>query len=506
MMVKEMPDVHAIRWKLLVVVMAALTLITLDNSILYTALPTLTQALGATQSQQLWIINAYPLAMAGLLLGMGTLGDRIGHRRMFLAGLSVFGVASVVAAYAPNADTLIAARALLAVGAAAMMPATIALIRICFTIERERNLALALWGSVAIAGLAAGPVISGALLERFWWGSVFLINVPVALAALAGGIAYAPRIAPQSGKSWDLLSSLQALVALSALVIAIKQSILPGQSWLVPVASLAVAVLATTLFVRRQAVLPQPLLDFALFRNPALMAGVLAAGLSLFAFAGLQLVLTQYYQLVGGFSPIAAGMLVSIAAIGAIPAMLLGGAYLHRIGLRILIVGGLAIAAVGVLATVPQMGGSLSGVIAAVALMGFGSGLTMSVASTAIVTNAPTDQAGMAGSVEEVSFELGGLLAVAILGSLLAGLYSAGLALPASAPEAARDSIAAAMALADRDPANGAELAAAAARAFDAATSTVMLIIAAVLGGGALITGRMLRQYGPGSQSSIYPH
>ncbi len=174
---------HSNRWLLLVTVAAGLLLITLDNSVLYTALPTLTRELGATTTQGLWIINAYPLVMAGLLLGAGTLGDRIGHRTMFLAGLVLFGIASIVAAFSPTPEVLIAARAFLAIGASAMMPATLALIRITFTVERERNIAIAIWGSISIVGAAIGPIIGGLLLEHFWWGSVFLINVPVVIAA-----------------------------------------------------------------------------------------------------------------------------------------------------------------------------------------------------------------------------------------------------------------------------------------------------------------------------------
>ncbi|WP_254077143.1 MFS transporter [Pseudomonas aeruginosa] len=165
-----MPAAHSNRWVLLVTVAAGLLLIVLDNSVLYTALPTLTRELGATATQGLWIINAYPLVMAGLLLGTGTLGDRIGHRRMFLIGLVLFGVASIVAAYSPTAEILIGARAFLAVGAAAMMPATLALIRVTFEDDRERNIAIAIWGSLSVVGAALGPIIGGFLLGHFWWG------------------------------------------------------------------------------------------------------------------------------------------------------------------------------------------------------------------------------------------------------------------------------------------------------------------------------------------------
>ncbi|SED27989.1 MFS transporter, DHA2 family, multidrug resistance protein [Pseudomonas saponiphila] len=211
------------RWTLLVTVAAALLLLTLDNSILYTALPTLTRDLGASSLQALWIINAYPLVMAGMLLSTGTLGDRIGHREMFLGGLCVFGLASIIAAFAPTASVLIGARALLAVGAAAMMPSTLALIFITFRDERERNLALAIWGCMAIVGSALGPIVGGLLLNHFWWGSVFLLNVPVVIAALVSALVVTPRVKPDTSKPWDLISAVQALFALSGLVVTIKE-------------------------------------------------------------------------------------------------------------------------------------------------------------------------------------------------------------------------------------------------------------------------------------------
>ncbi|HIX00341.1 MAG TPA: MFS transporter, partial [Candidatus Nesterenkonia stercoripullorum] len=171
------------RWIVLAIVSSALLLIALDNTILYTALPRLTGDLGASASQQLWIINAYPLVIAGLLPGSGALGDRFGHKRIFQVGLGIFGVASIVAAFSAVPEALIVARALLAIGAALMMPATLALIRVSFPVERERNLAIALWAAVATVGMALGPIVSGVLLEFFWWGSVFLVNVPIVIIA-----------------------------------------------------------------------------------------------------------------------------------------------------------------------------------------------------------------------------------------------------------------------------------------------------------------------------------
>ncbi len=496
-----MTDSKRRRWSLLVTVGAALVLIALDNSILYTALPTLVRDLGASSAEGLWIINAYPLVMAGLLLGAGTLGDRIGHRRMFLSGLLVFGLASLAAAFAPSAAALIAARALLAVGAAAMMPATLALIRITFDDERERNLAIAIWGSLAVIGAALGPLLGGMLLQHFWWGAVFLINVPVVVAAFAAGRALAPQGTTDRSRPWDGLSSLQVMVCLAALVMAIKAMAAASPSWPQVAGLLLLALVAGALFLRRQRRLPYPLLDLAIFRNPAFSAGVLAAALTLFAFSGAQLVTTQRFQLVAGFSPLQAGLLVSAAALGCLPSALLGGAVLHRTGLRPLVSGGLLVAAAGVLLAGASLQAGLGGLLAGLVLMGLGLGAVMSVASSAIVGNAPAQRAGMASSVEEVSYELGSLIAVALLGSLLAALYAAGLQLPAGAPPAARAGLAEALALAQADPVHGPALLQAATTAFDASYQRIMQLIAAVLVGGAVLARVLLRRHGPGSVS-----
>jgi DHA2 family multidrug resistance protein-like MFS transporter len=482
------------RWALLTIVGAGVILITLDNSVLYTALPTLTRDLGATATQALWIINAYPLVMAGLLLGAGTLGDRIGHRRMFMIGLVLFGIASLVAAYAPTAEVLIGARAFLAVGAAAMMPATLALIRVTFENERERNFAIAVWGALSLIGAALGPVISGLLLSQFWWGSVFLINVPIVVLALIGTPLFAPKVAGDPTKPWDIISSLQAMVALSALVLAIKEAAHVGQSWVVPALSLLVAVIAGVLFGRRQQRLPYPLLDFSIFRNPAFMAGVLAAAFITFAIGGIQLAATQRFQLVAGFTPLQAGLLVTGVAIGAFPTALIGGAYLHRIGLRNLIAGGLGVSAISVLVVSYGVTHGIGWIVGGLLLTGAGLGASMSVASTAIVGNVPASRAGMASSVEEVT----------IIGSLMAYLYTVNVVLPAGAPEEARASMITALGIAAQNPTGGAALAEAASTAFDGAYATVLYVVVAALAAGAVVTGLLLRRYGPGSASSAY--
>lgn len=489
------------RWLLLGTVSAALLLISLDNTVFYTALPTLIRELRASPAQSLWIINAYPLTMAGLLLGAGTLGDRVGHRKMFLGGLLLFGIASLFATFAPSAEFLIGARVLLAVGAASMMPATLALLRIAFVDERERSMAIAIWGSISIVGAALGPLIGGFLLQYFWWGSVFLINIPVVLVTLLSATLVTPRSTPDSSRPWDLLSSLQVLVALSGLVFSIKEAAHTPPSWPLASTAFVLSFIAGFLFVRRQSQLTYPLVDFSIFRTPAFLAGSLAATFAMFATAGVQLVATQRFQLVAGFSPMLSGSLVSVLAVGCLPSALLGGAFLHRLGLLSLIGGGLFLAPIGIVIMALQIHAHLTWTIAGLAITGIGLGAVMSVASSAIVGNAPAHRAGMASSIEEVSYEMGSLLAVALLGSLLATLYSTQIQLPSDAPEAARESLTTALDLALRGNSTDQELIQSASQAFDRSYQVVLLIIAAFLFSGALVISFLLRKHGPGSIS-----
>lgn len=489
------------RWTLLATVSIGLLLITLDNSILYTALPLLTEELGATGSQTLWIINAYPVVIVGLLLGAGTLGDRIGHRRMFLIGLVIFGIASAIAAFSPTAEWLIAARAVIAIGAAAMMPATLALIRLSFDVERERNFAIAVWGTVSVVGSAIGPIVGGLLLEHFWWGSVFLIGIPFVVIALIATVVVAPPNDPDPTKRWDAISSVQAMVGLVGAVFLIKELANVPPNWMIIVAGALAAALGLTSFVRRQRRLDDPLLDFAIFRNRAFSAGVLAAAISMFAVSGAQLVTTQRFQLVEGFTPLQAGLLVTVVAIGSLPTSLLGGLYLDRVGLLPLIAGGLGVAAVGSVMMIFGIEDHLFWLmVAGLLISGVGLGSVMSVASTAIVGNVSARRAGMASSVEEVSYEFGSLIAVAILGSMLNFIYSATIKLPPGAESVARSSLPEAIGVAHGDQA----IINAANTAFDNGFLVTMIVLTVVLAVGAVVSARLLRNYGPGSRSQAY--
>ena len=526
------------RWLLLMMVGLGLLLVTVDITILLTALPVLTHELHASAAEGLWIVNAYPLFSTGLLLGAGTLGDRIGHRRMYLVGLVIFGLASLMAAYAGSVAVLVLARVLQAVGASAMLPATLALIRVGFADERERALAISVWACLSLVGAILGPLLGGWLLGHFHWGALFLVNVPIIAVAWLGTWFVAPEQRNPNADPWDLPSSVLALLALSSLVLAIKTATHPPIDLGLLGAALATGLVAGLAFVRRQRRLTHPLLDFSLFRNPAFAAGVLGAVSVTFTTGGVLLGVSQRFQWVAGYTPLQSGLLASVLFIGTLPSSILGGLWLHRIGLRRLIAGGLAVGALGMLVAAQALPWHPSGLPAAheglgwlvtgLLLAGLGLGATISVASTAIVESAPPHRAGMASSVEEVAYEFGALLSIALLGSLLTGLYTVFVQLPPGVDAAAARSISAALdivaasggalpdhlahlglhlspplaepGLAGSLPAGdaaarqeAASLLASAQTAFDRSYTVVMHLGAVILTGGAWITSRLLR-------------
>ena len=526
------------RWLLLMMVGLGLLLVTVDITILLTALPVLTHELHASAAEGLWIVNAYPLFSTGLLLGAGTLGDRIGHRRMYLVGLVIFGLASLMAAYAGSVAVLVLARVLQAVGASAMLPATLALIRVGFSDERERALAISVWACLSLVGAILGPLLGGWLLGHFHWGALFLVNVPIIAVAWLGTWFVAPEQRNPNADPWDLPSSVLALLALSSLVLAIKTATHPPIDLGLLGTALATGLVAGLAFVRRQRRLTHPLLDFSLFRNPAFAAGVLGAVSVTFTTGGVLLGVSQRFQWVAGYTPLQSGLLASVLFIGTLPSSILGGLWLHRIGLRRLIAGGLAVGALGMLVAaqalpwhpsgLPAADKGLGWLVTGLLLAGLGLGATISVASTAIVESAPPHRAGMASSVEEVAYEFGALLSIALLGSLLTGLYTMFVQLPPGVDAAAARSISAALdivaasggALPDHLahlgqhlsptlpepgltgslPAGGAtarqqaaSLLAAAQTAFDRSYTVVMHLGAVILTCGAWITNRLLR-------------
>ena len=421
------------RWLTLAIVASALFMVCVDMTVLYTALPVLTRELQASSAQRLWIVNVYALVVAGLLPGLGTLGDRHGHRRLFLAGLAVFGAASLCAALSPTPVLLIVARALLGVGGAAMMPATLAIIRQRFEDPAERNMAIGLWAGTASGGLALGPVIGGLLLEHHAWGSVFLVNLPVVLAALLLTLCFVPAAQPTGGARWDLHGSLLVMGGLFGVVFAIKECARQPLSLPLLGLSLAVGLGFLMLYFRQQRHRNPPLIDFSLFRLPGFPAAVAGAALGTAGIVGFELVLGQHLQLVLGRSPLQAGLTILPTPLGSLLAGPVTGRLLRHARASRVGAGGLLLSALAALclATLSFDTGLTPLLTLLLVVVGAGVGAAATAASSAIMSAAPPARAGMAASIEEVGFELGSAIGVAVFGSLMTIAYAASLSLPA---------------------------------------------------------------------------
>lgn len=418
------------RWHVLAIVSSALFLITIDMTVLYTALPRLTHDLSASSSEKLWIVNAYALVVAGLLPGLGTLGDRVGHKKMLLAGLLVFGAASALAAFAPSPSRLIAARVILGAGAAMMMPATLSIIRVTFSDKKERALALGIWGAISAGGAALGPVVGGSLLEFFWWGSVFLINLPVVIIAFAAGWLILPRDVGKNRQPWSPLGSFLIMAGLVGVTYAIKEVSKADASITVAAASLLTGSAALVLFAKSQSRSTHPLIDFSLFRDRTFSTGVSVALVTSLVMIGIELALSQRFQLVLGLSPLEAALAIIPIPLASFIGGPLGGMALPRFGEKKLLFGTLLLTGSGLAVLFLTRGnvGPLS--VIGMAAMGLGMGASMSAASASIMGKATLNNAGMAASIEEVSFELGGAMGVAVFGSILTAVYTATLILP----------------------------------------------------------------------------
>lgn len=443
-------------WTALIVLALAVLLLAVDGTVLSLAVPALSEALHPSATQMLWIGDVYSFALAGLLVTMGALGDRIGRKRLLLIGVAGFGAASVLAAFAPSAGWLIASRALLGVAGATLMPATLSIIRHMFADARQRTAAIAVWGAMATAGAAAGPLIGGVLLEHFWWGSVFIINVPVmALLLVLGGWLIPESRDPHPGPI-DPVSVLLSMLAIVPLVYAVKHLATDGVTVSAMFAA-AVGVIALRLFVRRQRRRPHPLVDVSLFRQPAFAGAVVANMLAVFALSGLLFFLSQYLQLVQGNSPLQAGIRQLPLTVAASAVAIGVGALLARIGRGRLIGAGLATAAGGLVILASAEGtGTYLWMAVAMSAVGLGVGTALTLTTDAVVSAVPADKAGAASAVSETAYELGVALGIAVIGSLHTLLYRTFLDLPAGLPgpesAAVQDSLATASTVAGALP------------------------------------------------------
>ncbi|WP_052422321.1 MFS transporter [Nonomuraea candida] len=442
------------RWHILVLLCLSLLLITVDATVLHIAVPALTAALEPSAVQLLWIIDIYSLVVAPLLIMFGALGDRYGRKRLVLWGFVLFGLASAGAAFAPTPLTLILARALLGVGGAMIMPATLSLIRQVFTDRRERAVALGVWSAVAAAGAAVGPLVGGVLVG-WWWGAVFLVNVPILLVLLPAARRLLPESRGRRDRPWDAASAVLSVAGILAVAFGLKEA---GSGSLMPLwASIATflgGVALLVLFVRRQPRLRTPFLQIGLFRRREFTTGVVGVLLGVFALVGLQLMLAQYLQLVLGDSPVRAALRMLPLVVSAIVGGLAAAHILPRIGMRATMSGGLGLVA---LALTPTLTWGVEGhpVMLAVCFVGIGFGVQVALlaASDTIMSAAPESQAGGAAAIEETAYELGAGLGVAVLGTITTIVYAPGLpavpGVPAGGMDQARQSLAAAAHVAD---------------------------------------------------------
>jgi DHA2 family multidrug resistance protein-like MFS transporter len=480
-MTQVIPDVPATtadprRWAGLAVLAASLLVVVMDMTVLNVALPDLTADLQAGALAQLWIVDVYALVLAGLLVPVAALADRWGRRRMLLAGFTVFAVASLAALAARSPGDVIVVRALLGVGGAMIMPATLSLIRALFPDARERAFALGLWASMAAVGGAVGPIVGGALLHAYSWQAAFLVNVPLMVVAFLAGRVLLPESRSDRPGRIDATGVLLSVAGMAATVYAIKHV---GKSGLDPVTVvvLLAGVGLVTAFVRRCLRQPDPMLAVGLFANPVFRSGVLTALVTSTVMISLLFVGAQWLQLVQGWTPLFAGVALLPMAVGGLVGPPLAPALAARVGARNVLVGGLVVLAAGLLVLwlLPRPM-PYAGVAIAFLLAGFGTA-ALGLASALIMGSAPTHQAGSAAAMEEMSYEVGGVIGIAVLGSLAGIVYRAGL--PAGADHAAVESLTGALGT----PAEAAALAsyADAFGAIGLAGAVITLVVAAIV-------------------------
>ncbi len=487
-------------WTGLAVLALAALLYAMDLTVLHLAVPAISEDLRPSSTQLLWITDIYGFMVAGCLVTMGTLGDRIGRRRVLLGGAAAFGVVSVAAAFSASPQVLIACRALMGIAGATLAPSTLSLIFSMFADPRQRQIAIGVWITSFSVGGAIGPLLGGVLLERFWWGSVFLLAVPVMALLLVLGPRVLPEYrAPGAGRP-DLASAAALLAAVLAVIFGVKQIAQNGTSP-VAAASILAGLAAGAWFARRQLRLANPMIDLRLFRTAAFSASLATNLLGIFIATGYFLFVAQYLQLVLGLSPLRAG-LWSLPSAGALVAgSILAPRILRRVRPAYVIGGGLGLAAVG-LGVLTRVGGSadLATLVAASVIADLGLAPVFTATTDLIVSSAPPERAGAASGISETGTELGGALGIAILGSIGVAIYRSELArtLPAGIPRqaaaAARDTLGGAVGAAHQLPAGaGAALLAAARQAFTTGLQVTAVISAAVAAGIAVLATVLLR-------------
>jgi MFS transporter, DHA2 family, multidrug resistance protein len=499
-------------WIGLAVIALPCLLYSMDLTVLNLALPSLAAELEPTSAQLLWIVDIYGFLVAGGLITMGTLGDRIGRRRLLLIGAGAFGVASVLAAFSTSAEMLIAARAVLGIAGATLAPSTLSLIRNMFHDPHQRSIAVGVWITSYSAGAAIGPPLGGILLQYFWWGSVFLVGVPVMILLLTLGPVLLPEFRDPDARRLDLSSAALSLAAVLLSIYGLKHWAQEGSGWR-PALFIAAGVTTGIVFLRRQAVLEDPLIDLRLFRLPAFGASLAAYLLATFVAFGSFFFIAQYLQLVLGMEPLEAGLWTTPFAVAFIVGSMLTPMFARRIRPGHLMAGGFALAAIG-FGVVTQLSEASGPAVLVIGFVVYSLGLApvFTLSNDIILGAAPPERAGAAAGISETSSELGGALGIAVLGSIGTSVYrslvSSGVpaGVPNEATEAARATLSGAVAAAQGLPEPlGAQLLASAREAFTQSLELSAAISVALVLATAFVVLVLLRHVPPASGSGREP-
>ncbi|MFE7801340.1 MFS transporter [Nocardia sp. NPDC057440] len=428
------------RWWILGVLCLSLLVLMIDGTVLNIAIPSLIRELGASPSDVQWILDAYVLVFAGLLLTAGSLSDRFGRRRMLIVGLGVFGVASLFAVLATEPWQVVAARAAMGIGGSLLMPSTLSILMTTFA-EDERRKAMAAWSTVSMVGIVLGPTLGGFLLQHYWWGSVFLLNIPVAASAIVAAVVLMPESTGEQ-RPVDLLGVVLSITALGSTVYVIIE-----REWNIGMIVLAIAsFIAFAVWESRSA---HPMLPLAVFRKRDFTGTALTLLLMVFGMGAIMLMLTQYLQFVLGYGPMKAGLALLPYAVAAAVCNGLGATLGQKLSNKTLIVAGLLV--MGVAFGILALGTGYFAVLASMLVMGIGGGLAGPAAYAAIMSAIPLEHAGVGSAMNDTLQQVGMAISIAILGSVLAGVFTSNM--PADAPDAARESIGAAFQLGYIEPA-----------------------------------------------------
>jgi EmrB/QacA subfamily drug resistance transporter len=493
------------------VLCVTLLLISLDNTVLNVALPTIAHTLGASSSQLQWMVDAYAVIFAGLLLSLGALGDRAGRKWVFIGGLVVFGGGSAFAAWSPTPDVLTVARAIMGVGAAALMPCTLSILTNVFTTERDRVRAIGIWSGTTGIGVALGPILGGVLLAHFWWGSVFLVNVPIAVLGIIGAIWLVPNSKNPSSLRPDPIGAFLSMLGLGLLLWGIIEA--PGRGWssLAIVGSLAAALVLVVAFVVWERRIDHAMLPLRFFASRRYSVAISALALVLFALLGMFFLFTQYLQFDLGYSPLEAGIRIIPVAAALLVIAPLSVLVARKIGTKAVVATGLALVAVAFgLLSRTSVTGTYKDCLVPFVIIGVGVALSLAPCTESVMGSLPRSQAGVGSATNDTAMQLGGALGVGVLGTVLNLRYQHLMAhavaranVPAPIEKLIDSSLGAALAVAHRAPKDlGDQLASVARRAFVSGMDEALLIATVVVGVAALVIAVMLPNHGaPVSES-----